>query len=68
MHCNVDGRPCRVGRSIRLLALRSYVLKFNPTIDEIHQQPNENMEVIKVALEAKFDYLDHPLAYENVED
>jgi hypothetical protein len=41
VHCNANGRPCRVGRSIRLLALRSYGLKFNPTIDDILRQPNE---------------------------
>jgi hypothetical protein len=28
----------------------------------------KNMEAIKVALEAEFDYLDHPLAYKNVKD
>lgn len=46
--------------SIWLLALWGYVLKLNPTIDDVYQQPVKETKAIKVALEAQFDYFALP--------
>jgi hypothetical protein len=68
VHYNVDGRPCGVGKSTWLSTFQGYALKLNPTIDDICRQPIEEMEVIKVALEGQFYYLDYPLAYKYVKN
>ncbi len=38
-HCNVQGRPIGGGRNNWLTTLRSYALKFNLIVDDIHRQP-----------------------------
>ncbi|CAM6027845.1 unnamed protein product [Sphagnum balticum] len=68
MHCNVQRSPMGGGRNNWLLTLRSYALKFNPTIDDIHKQSLKEFEAIEEALETGFEYLFHPLGYKHVKD
>jgi hypothetical protein len=47
-------------------ALQSYVLKLNPTINDICKQLVKELEEIKDPLEMGFEYLHHSLAYKHV--
>jgi hypothetical protein len=44
------------------------VAKLNLVIDDIYKQPPKNLEVIKEAFNARFEYLDHPLTFKYVKD
>ncbi len=68
MHGNLEGIFVGGGKVNWLTTLLGYVLKLNPTIDDICRQPIEKLEAIKKALEIGFEYLDHPLAYKYVKD
>ncbi len=39
VHCNVQGRPMGGGRNNWLITFRSYALKLNLAVDDIHRQP-----------------------------
>ncbi len=39
VHCNIPGRPMGGGRNNWLTTLRSYALKLNLAIYDIHKQP-----------------------------
>lgn len=68
VHCNVDGRQCAGGRTTWLTTFQGYAFKSNLIIDDICNQPLEEMEVIKQALEQQFEYPNYPLAYKHVKD
>jgi len=40
----------------------------NLAIDDICKQPPKDLEVIKEALDVRFEYLDHPLTFKYVKD
>ncbi len=47
MHCNANSRHVGDGMTSQLTTFQGYAFKLNPTIDDIHRQPIEEMDVIK---------------------
>jgi hypothetical protein len=43
-------------------------VKLNLVIDDICKQSPKDLEAIKEALDARFEYLDHPLTFKYVKD
>jgi hypothetical protein len=43
-------------------------VKLNLVVDDIYKQPHVDLETIKETLDARFEYLDHPLTFKYVKD